>query len=153
MKSSLASNEVFWPYFMFIKVRNYLAPNFTTEAFRIQVRGPLTNVYGCHVTPVRCGALGYASYQQGIIQGHHVHRYAPRRAPALCSRIVFYAVILLDVSTQAVFLCYLSAKYTLRHYFWCFWCLCYTLAVMSNRWNQNNFLTLHRLYIWGTGEF
>ena len=67
---------------MFIKVRNYLAPNFTTEDFRIQLRGhPANYVYGCHMTPVMRGALGYVSYQKGIIQGHPVHRYASRRAP------------------------------------------------------------------------
>ena len=120
-----------------------------TEDFRIQVWGPLANhVYGCHVTPVRRGALGYASYQKGIIQGHLVHRYAPRKPTALSSRIGFWAVLLLDVITQNVFLYYMSVKYTLKHYFWC-WCPCYALAAMSNRWNQYNFLTLHRLYIWG----
>ena len=69
---------------MFIKVRNYLAPKFTTEDFRIQVRGPPANyVYGCHMTPVTRGALGYVSYQKGIIQGHLVQRYASKRAPTL----------------------------------------------------------------------
>ena len=34
-------------------------------------------------------------------------------------------------------------------HFWCFWCPYYALAVMSNRWNQCNFSTLYRLYIWG----
>ena len=113
---------------MFIKVRNCLAPNFTIEDFRIQVRGPPANyVYGCHMTPVTRGALGYVSYQKGIIQGHLVHRYAPRRATALCSRIVFQTVLSLDVNTQTVFLYYMSVKYTLRVYFWCFWCPCYAL--------------------------
>ena len=106
---------------MFIKVRNYLAPNFTTEDFRIQVRGPPANyVYGCHMTPVTCGALGYVSYQKGIIQGHLVQRYASMRAPTLCSRIVFRTVLSLDVSTQTVFLYYMAMKYTFRGYFWCF---------------------------------
>ena len=126
-----------WPYFMFIRVRNYLAPNFTTEDFKIQVKDFLANyVYGCHVTPVTRGPLEYASYQKGIIRGHLVHRYAPRKTTVLCSRIVFWAVRLLDVSTQTVFLCYMSVKYTLKHYFRCFWCPYYALAVMSNRWNQ-----------------
>ena len=67
---------------MFIKVRKYSAPNFTTEDFRIQIRGPPANyVYGCHKTPVTRWALGYVSYQKGIIQGHLVHKYASRRAP------------------------------------------------------------------------
>ena len=106
---------------MFIKVRNYLAPNFTTEDFGIQVRGhPAKYVYGCHMTPVMRGALGYVSYQKGIIQGHPVHRYATGKAPSLCSRVVFRAVLSLDVSTQTVFLCYMSVKYTLRSYFCCF---------------------------------
>ena len=30
-----------------------------------------------------------------------------------------------------------------------FWCPCYALVVMLDRWNQFKFLTLHRLYIWG----
>ena len=68
--------------FMFIKAKNYLAPNFTTEDFRIQVRVPPVNyVYACHLTPVTRGVLGYVSYRKGIIQGHLVHRYASRRAP------------------------------------------------------------------------
>ena len=87
----------------------------------IQIRVPLANyVYGCHMTPVTHGACGYVSYQKGIIQGHLVHRYASRRAPALCSRIVFRTVLSLDGSTQTVFLCNMSVKYTLRRYLWCF---------------------------------
>ena len=94
------------------KVRNYLAPNFTTEDLRIQVRGPPANyVYGCHMTPVTSGTIGYVSYQKGIIQGHLVHGYASRRAPALCSRIVFRTLLSLDVSTQTVFLYHMSLKY------------------------------------------
>ena len=132
---------------MFIKVRNYLAPKFTTEDFRIQVRGPPANyVYGCHMTLVTRGALGYVSYQKGTIQGHLFQRYASRRAPTLCSRIVFRTILSLDLSTQTVFLYYMAIK---GGYFWCFWCPCYALVVMSNRWNQYNFTTLHRLYIWG----
>ena len=135
---------------MLTKVRNYLTPNFTIEDFRIQVRGPFANyVYGCHVTPVTRGALGYASYQKVIIKGHLVHRYAPKKATVLCSRVVFSAVLSLDVSTQIVFLYYMFVKYTLKHYFWCFWCPWYALAIMSNKRNQYNLLTLHRLYIWG----
>ena len=42
---------------------------------------------------------------------------------------------------QTVFLYYMSVKYTLRGYLWYFWCLCYALVVMSNRWNQYNFST------------
>ena len=55
-------------------------------------------------------------------------------------------VLSLDVSTQAVFLYHISVTYTLRVYFWCFWCPCYALVVTSNRWNQYNFSTLHRLH-------
>ena len=135
---------------MFIKVINYLAPNFTTEDFRIQGRGPPANyVYGCHMTTVMRGALVYVSYQKGIIQGDLVHRYASRRAAALCSRNMFRTVLSLDVSTQTIFRNYMSVKYTLRGYFWCFWYPYYTLVVMSNRWNQYNFSALHRLAIWG----
>ena len=87
--------------FMFIKVRNYLAPNFTIEDFRVQVRTPPANyVYGCHITLVTRGALGYVSYQKGIIQGHLVHRYASRRAQTPCSWTVFQTVLSLDVSTR-----------------------------------------------------
>ena len=43
----------------------------------------------------------------------------------------------------------MSVKYTLMGYLWCFWCPCYALVVMSNRWNQYNFSTLHRLCKWG----
>ena len=113
-------------------VRNYFAPNFTTEDFRIQVRGhPADYVYCCHATPVTRGALGYLSYQKGIIQGHFVHRYATRNAPSLCSRVVFRAVLSLNAGTQTVFQCYMSVKYTLRGYFWFFWCPCYALVFMS----------------------
>ena len=104
------------------------------------------------MTPVSCGAPGYVSYQKGIIQGQLVHRYASRRASALCSRIVFRTVLSLDVSTQTIFLYYMSVKYTLRGYFWCFLVsMCYALLAISNRWNQYNFSTLHRLSLWGHG--
>ena len=111
----------FCSYFMFIKVRNYLATNFTAEDFRIQIRGPPDNyVHGCHVTPVTRGALGYVSNQKGIIQGHPGHRYATREALGLCSRIVFWAVFTLDVSTHTVLLYYMSVKHTFMSYFVCF---------------------------------
>ena len=103
-----------------IKVRNYLAPNFTTGDFRIRVRGPPANyVYGRRMTLVKRGSLGYASHQKGVIQGHLVHRYASRRAPALCSMIMFRTVLSLDVSTQTVSLDYVRKIY-LAGYFWCF---------------------------------
>ena len=104
---------------MFIKVRNSLASNFATEDFKIQVKGhPAMYVYGCHMTPVTRGALGHVSYQkENIIQGHLVHRYATRRAPSMCPKVVFRAVLSLDVNTLTVFLCYMSVKYTLRGYF------------------------------------
>ena len=65
------------------------------------------------MTPIMRGALGYVAYQKGIIQGHLAHRYASRKVPAPCSRIVFRTVLSLDVSTQTVFLYYMSIKYTL----------------------------------------
>ena len=140
---------VFWPYFMFIKVRNYLAPNFITEDFRIQVRDhPANYVYGCHMTPVTRGALGYVYHQKNIIQGHFVYKYATRKAPSLYSRVVFRAVLSLDVSTQTVFLCYMSVKYTLRGYF-CFFVFMLRTGCFVNRWNQYDFSTVHWLYIWG----
>ena len=134
--------------FLFIKVRNYLAPNFTTEDFRIQVRRPRANyVYGCHLTPVTRGSLGYVSYQKGIIQGQLVHRYATRRAPALCSRVL--TVLSLVVSTQTVFLYCMSMKYTLMGHFWCFgvhvthWLLCQTDEI------NTIFQPFIGFYIWG----
>ena len=134
---------------MFIKVRNYLAPNFTAKDFRVQVESPLANyVYGCHMTLVTRGALGYVSHQKGIIQGHYIHRYASKRAPRpmLQERVLGFTFII--CKHQTVFLYYMSVKYTLRGCFWCFWCPCYALLVMSSRWNQYNFSTLPRLYIW-----
>ena len=154
MKSSLAWNAVFWPYSMFIKIRNYLAPNFTTKDFRIQVRGPLAiYFYGCHMTPVTHGALGNVCYQRGIIQGHLVHRYASRRAPVLCSRMVFRAVLSRDVSTQTVFLYYMSVNIPLGVISEVFWCPCYLLVVMPNRWNQYNFQPFIGYIYYCTGEF
>ena len=136
---------------MFIKVKkNYLGPYFTAEDCRFHVRGPPANyVYGCHVTPVTRGALVYTSCQKGIIQWYPGHRYAPREAFGLCSRIVFRVVLSHDVRTQTVFLYHTSVKYSLRCYFLCFLvCLCYALVVTPNRLNQYKFSTLHRLYLW-----
>ena len=131
---------------MLIKVRNHLTPNFTGEDFKIQVRGPPANyVYGCHVTQDTRGAHWYLSYQKDIIQGHTGHRYEIREALGLCSKIVFRAVFSLGISTQTVFLYYMSVKYTLRGYFWWFFV---SMVVMPNRWNQYNLSTLHRLDIW-----
>ena len=59
----------------------------------------------------------------------------PSCAPGSC----FWAVLSLDVSTQTVFLYYMSVKYTLKRNFLCFWCPCCASAVMSNRWNQYAF--------------
>ena len=126
---------------MFIKVRNHLSPNFTGEDRRIQIRGPLANyVYGCHVTPVTRRAHWYLSHQKGIIQWHPGHMYATREALGLCFRIVFRAVFSLDVSTQTIFIYYMSVKHTLRGYSYDFSCPCYALVVM--------FSTLHWLDIW-----
>ena len=127
------------------------SPNFTTEDFRVQVMSSLANyVYGCHMTLVTHGALGYASYQKGIIQGHLVHRYASGRTPTPYSRTVFRAVLWLDVGTRLIS-CITCPQNIHRGvgYFWCFWRPCYALVVMSNRWNQDKFSTLHRLYFWG----
>ena len=61
-----------------------------------------------------------------------VHKYAPRKAPALCSKIVFRTVLSLDVSTQTVFLYYMSVKYIWRVISYVFgvhvthWLLCQT---------------------------
>ena len=135
MKASLAWNTAFWPHLMFIKVKNYLGPNFTAEDFRIQVNGHSANyVYGCHVTTVTRGALGYVSYYEGIIQGHPGHRYAAREALCLCSRDVFRAVLSLDVSTQTFSLYIMSVKHTLRGYVWFF----YRVHVMYGLLCQTN---------------
>ena len=94
---------------MFIKVRNLSCSKFYN---RIRVRGPPANyVYCCHMTPATRGSLGYASHQKGIVQGHTVHRYASRRAPALCPMIMFRTVLPLDVCTQTVFLYYIRKIY------------------------------------------
>ena len=118
---------------MFITVRNHLAPNFTTEDFRILFRShPAKYVYRYNMTPVTRGAHGYVSYKKGIIQQHLVHRYATRKAPSLCSRVVFWAVLSLVVSTQTVFVCYMSVNIL-----WGFIsdhsgvCACYALVVIS----------------------
>ena len=99
------------------------------------------------MTLVTRGSLGYSSHQKGVIQGHPVHRYASRRAPALCSMIMLRAALSLDVSTQTVFLYYVRKIY-LEGLFLMF-CGVHALVIMSNRWNQYVFSILHRLYIWG----
>ena len=133
---------------MFIKVRNYLAPNFTTEDFRIQVSGPLAiYVYGCHMTPVTQGALGYVCYQRGIIQGHLVHRYASRRTPVLCSRMVFRTVLSLDVSTQTVFLYYMSVNIPLGVISNVFLVSMLPTGCYAKQMKSIQFSILHRLYI------
>ena len=114
-------NDVFWPQFIFIKPRKYLAAYFTTEDFRIWFRSPPANYgYGCHVAPVTHGAIGYVSYQKGIIQGHPGYWCRTIEALGLCSKIVFQPIISLDVSTQTVFLYYMTVTYNLSEYFWWF---------------------------------
>ena len=63
------------------------------------------------MTLVTRGSLGYSSHQKGVIQGHLVHRYASRRAPALRSMIMLRTVLSLDISTQTVFLYYVRKIY------------------------------------------
>ena len=141
-------------YFMLIKVQNYLAPNFTTGDLRIQVRGPPANyVNGSHMTLVTRGSFGYSSHQKGVIQGHLVHRYASRRAPALCSMIMFRTVLPLDVSTQNGFLYYVR-KICLEGLFLMFcgvlvthWLLCQTVEI------NTIFLSFIGYIYEGTGEF
>ena len=123
---------------MFIEVRNYLAPNFTTEDFRVQVKSPPASyVYGCHVALVTRGALRYVSYQKGIIQGHLAHRYASRRAPAPCPRVVFRTVLSLDVSTRLISFITCPSNVLWGVYFLCFgvhvthWLLCQTDDINS----------------------
>ena len=99
------------------------------------------------MTSVLRGALGYVSHQKGIIQGHPVHRYATEKAPSLCSRVVFRAVLSLDVSTQTVFLCYMSVKYTLRGYFWFSFVSKLRTGRYVNRWNQYDFSFFSVIYM------
>ena len=99
------------------------------------------------MTPVTRGALGYVSYQRGVIQGRLVHRYASRRAPVLCSRMVFRTVLSLDVSTQIVFPYYMSVKYIFRGYFWCFLASLLRTGCYAKQMKSIHFLTLHWLYI------
>ena len=88
------------------------------EDFSFQVKGPPANyVHGCQASPVTCGPLGYVSYQKGIIQGHPGDRCQTRKSLGLSSRIVFYAVLSLDVSIQIIFLYRMSIKYSLGDYF------------------------------------
>ena len=63
------------------------------------------------MTLVTRWSLGYSYHQKGVIQIHLVHRYASRRAPALCSMIMFRTVLSPDVSTQSVFLYYVRQIY------------------------------------------
>ena len=88
---------------MFIKLRNYLD---TIELYNRRLQDPsygfANHVYDCHMTPVTRGALRYVSYQKGILQGHPGHRYAIRAALDLFSRIVFWAVLSIDISRQTV---------------------------------------------------
>ena len=63
------------------------------------------------MTLVTRESLGYSSHQKGVIQGHLVHRYASRRAPALCSMIMFRTLFSLDVSTHIVFLYHVRKIY------------------------------------------
>ena len=128
----------FWPYFIFIKVRNYLAPSCSADV-SFQVRCPPANyVCGCHVTPVTRGVFGYVFYQKGIIQGHPGHRCPTREALGLGSRIVFRAVLSLDISTQTVCLYYMSVKYTLKGYLWCFFVSMIRTGCYVNTWNEIN---------------
>ena len=106
---------------------------------------------GILVSPIYNGCLLYVFYQKVIIQGHPGHRCPTREALGLGSRIVFRAVLSQDISTQTVFLYYMSVNDTLRGYLWCFFVSmirtdCY---VKHMKWNQHSFSALHRLYIWG----
>ena len=60
---------------MFSKVKKkYLTPYVKVEDFRIQVKCPPANyVCACHGTSVKRGALGYVSYQKGVILRHPGH--------------------------------------------------------------------------------
>ena len=71
------------------------------------------------MTPVTGGALWYVSCQKGIIQGHLVHRYASRRAPALCSRIIFSDCTFTKCRQPDCFPILHVRKYSLRGYFSC----------------------------------
>ena len=116
----------------------------------VKVRTPPANyVYGCHMTLVTRGALGYVSYQKGIIQGHLAHRYKNKESPRPVLQDRVSDCTFTRCKHQTVFLYCMSVKYTFRGYLWCFWCPCYALVVMSNRWNQYKFSTLYRLYKWG----
>ena len=101
------------------------------------------------MTPVTRGALGYVSCQKGIIQGHIVHRYASRRAPALCSRIMFRIVLSLNVGTQTVFLYYMSVNIFEGLFLMSFGVhVTHRLLCQTDEINTI-FLILHRLYICG----
>ena len=140
MKSSFVYNAVFRSHFRLIKGRKYLAPYFGAEDFSVQVRGPAYNyVYGCHMAQVARGALGYVVYQEGIVQGRTDDRSPTREAISLCSRIVFRTVPSLDISSQIVFVYYMSLKYIWDIISDDLSCPCYPLVVMPNRRNQRYF--------------
>ena len=95
------------------------------------------------------GALGYVSYQKGIIQGHLVHRYASGRTPTSYSRIVFWTVLWLDVSTRLItcIRCPQNIPWGVISDVFdvhvAHWLLCQTDEI------KTNFQPFHRLYIWG----
>ena len=119
-----------------------------TSGFKLGVLLPIMFMavtwHGLHMGPSNMDLTRKASFKDTF-----VHRYATRKAPSLCSRIVFRTVVSLDVSTQTVFLYYMSNKCNLRGFLWCFLVSTLRTGCYVNGWNQYNFSTLHRLYIRG----
>ena len=132
---------------MFIKLRNYLD---TIELYNRRLQDPsygfANHVYDCHMTPVTRGALRYVSYQKGILQGHPGHRYAIRAALDLFSRIVFWAVLSIDISRHTV-------SYITCIFWWVIsndlnWSMSPT-GCYAKQMKAIQFSNLHRLYILG----
>ena len=131
--------------FMFIKAKNYLAPNFTTEDFRIQVRVPPVNyVYACHLGSSDMYLTEKASFKDILFIG--MHQEEPRPGPqdrvsdcnlSRCKHPDSFPILHV-------------LRIYLRGYFCC---SCYALDGMSSRWNHNKFSTLIGYMYESTGEF
>ena len=149
MKSSLAWNAVFWPNFLFIKIANYLAPNFTTEDFRIQVRVLLPIIpmavrwHRLRIGPSDMYFTRKASFKDTLFIGIHQGDSHPvlqdhvsdctftRRKHPDCFPILHVRKMYLE----GLFLMCLVSMLPIG---------CYV-----KRWNQYNFSIIHRLSTWG----
>ena len=100
------------------------------------------------MAPATHGAIEYVSYQKGIIQGHPGYWCRTIEALGLCSKIVFQPIISLDVSTQTVFLYYMTVTYNLTEYFWWFFMSMLGNGCYAKQTKSKYFWTIHRLNLW-----